>query len=78
MNSSALIVVDVQNAFIEHGTLPVPNGKEEILVINRIVKAFQNIVITQDRHAEGHSSFASAHTNKKPYDVIELPYGEQV
>ena len=41
MNSSALIVVDVQNAFIEHGTLPVPNGKEEILVINRIVKAFQ-------------------------------------
>ena len=55
-----------------------PNGKEEILVINRIVKAFQNIVITQDRYVESHSSFASAHTNKKPYDVIELPYGEQV
>lgn len=78
MNSPALIVVDVQNAFIEHGTLPVPNGKEAIPVINRIAKAFQNIVITQDWHLEGHSSFASTHSNKKPFDVIELPYGEQV
>ena len=78
MNSPALIVVDVQNAFIEHGTLPVPNGKEVIPVINRIAKAFQNIVITQDWHVEGHSSFASTHANKKPYDVIELAYGEQV
>lgn len=78
MNSPALIVVDVQNAFIEHGTLSVPNGKEVIPVINRIAKAFQNIVITQDWHVEGHSSFASTHANKKPYDVIELPYGEQV
>ena len=78
MNSPALIVVDVQNAFIEHGTLPVPNGKEVIPVINRIAKAFQNIVITQDWHVEGHSSFASTHANKKPFDVIELAYGEQV
>lgn len=78
MNSPALIVVDVQNAFIEHGTLPVPNGKEVIPVINRIAKAFQNIVITQDWHVEGHSSFASTHANKKPFDVIELSYGEQV
>lgn len=78
MNSPALIVVDVQNAFIEHGTLPVPNGKEVIPVINRISKAFQNIVITQDWHVEGHSSFASTHANKKPFDVIELAYGEQV
>lgn len=78
MNSPALIVVDVQNAFIEHGTLPVPNGKEVIPVINCIAKAFQNIVITQDWHVEGHSSFASTHANKKPFDVIELAYGEQV
>lgn len=78
MNSPALIVVDVQNAFIEHGTLPVPNGKEVIPVINCIAKAFQNIVITQDWHVEGHSSFASTHANKKPFDVIELSYGEQV
>lgn len=43
MNSPALIVVDVQNAFIEHGTLSVPNGREVIPVINRIAKAFQNL-----------------------------------
>jgi len=78
MNSSALIVVDVQNGFVEHGSLPVPNGKEVIPVINRIAKAFQNIVITQDWHVEGHSSFASSHPNKKPFDVIEQSYGEQV
>ena len=40
MDYSALIVVDVQNAFIEGGTLPVPHGAEVVPVINRIAPVF--------------------------------------
>jgi len=78
MDYSALIVVDVQNAFIEGGTLPVPHGAEVVPVINRIALVFENIIITQDWHVAGHISFASSHPNKKPFDTIQLSYGEQV
>ncbi|MFM7801500.1 MAG: bifunctional nicotinamidase/pyrazinamidase [Limnohabitans sp.] len=77
-DNSVLIVVDVQNCFIEGGTLPVAKGSEVVPVINRISKAFDNIVITQDWHTQGHASFASAYTGKKPFETTELSYGTQV
>jgi len=77
-DASALIVVDVQNCFIEGGTLPVAKGSEVVPVINRISKAFENIVITQDWHTQGHASFASAYTGKKPFETTNLSYGTQV
>jgi nicotinamidase/pyrazinamidase len=75
--TAALIVVDVQNCFIG-GTLPVPHGEEVVPVINRIAPAFENVVLTQDWHTAGHSSFASTYPGKKPYDTIQLGYGTQV
>jgi len=75
---SALIVVDVQNCFITGGTLAVKGGEEVVAVINRIAGAFQNVVMTQDWHTPGHVSFASSHAGKKPFDMIQLPYGQQV
>jgi nicotinamidase/pyrazinamidase len=77
-SSSALIVVDVQNCFVDGGTLPVAHGVEVIPVINGIAPLFENIVVTQDWHTKGHSSFASSHQGKKPFDVVSLPYGQQV
>jgi nicotinamidase/pyrazinamidase len=77
-SSSALIVVDVQNCFVDGGTLPVAHGAEVIPVINGIAPLFENIVVTQDWHTKGHSSFASSHQGKKPFDVVSLPYGQQV
>jgi nicotinamidase/pyrazinamidase len=77
-SSSALIVVDVQNCFVDGGTLPVAHGAEVIPVINGIAPLFENIVLTQDWHTKGHSSFASSHHGKKPFDVVSLPYGQQV
>ena len=74
----ALIVVDVQNGFIEGGGLPVAGGAEVVPVINRLAPAFENIVITQDWHPAGHASFASSHAGRKPYDMATLHYGEQV
>jgi nicotinamidase/pyrazinamidase len=75
---SALIVVDVQNCFTPGGSLAVGKGDEIIPLINRIAKAFQNVVLTQDWHTANHVSFASSHAGKKPFDVIDLPYGKQV
>jgi nicotinamidase/pyrazinamidase len=75
---SALIVVDVQNCFVTGGTLPVTKGEEVVPVINRIAKAFDNIVLTQDWHTRGHASFASSHAGKKPFETTKLSYGTQV
>ncbi len=73
-----LLVVDVQNDFCPGGALAVPGGDAVVPLINRLGRAFTNIVLTQDWHPPDHRSFASAHPGKQPYDVVELPYGPQV
>ena len=75
---SALIVVDVQNCFTPGGSLAVNKGDEIIPLINRLAKAFQNVVLTQDWHTPGHVSFASSHPGKKAFESVELPYGKQI
>ena len=75
---AALIVVDVQNCFVDGGTLPVKGGADVVPIINGLAKAFDNIVITQDWHTPGHASFASAHAGKKPFETAQMPYGTQV
>ena len=74
----ALIIVDVQNCFVSGGTLAVPHGEEVVPVINRLAPSFQNVILTQDWHMPGHTSFASSHPGRKPYDTIRLGYGDQV
>lgn len=76
--ASVLLVVDVQNCFLPGGSLAVKNGDEVIPVINRLAEAFANVVLTQDWHTPGHISFASSHPGKKPFEVIRLPYGDQI
>ncbi len=79
MNSNAvLIVVDVQNGFMPSGGLPVPRGDEVVPVINAVAQQFANVVLTQDWHPAGHASFASHHVAKNPYDIMKMPYGDQV
>jgi nicotinamidase/pyrazinamidase len=76
--TEALIVVDVQNCFIPGGTLPVQKGDEIVPLVNDLAKRFQLVVITQDWHTPGHISFASTHAGKKPFEMVKLPYGDQV
>jgi nicotinamidase/pyrazinamidase len=76
--SAALIVVDVQNCFLDGGTLAVKGGNEVIPVINKLATAFENIVVTQDWHTAGHASFASSYAGKKPFETTRLGYGQQV
>lgn len=75
---NALLIVDVQNDFCPGGALEVPHGDQVVPVINRLSEHFDNIVQTQDWHPEGHSSFASSHSEKDPFSVTEMPYGKQV
>ncbi|MEC8196816.1 MAG: bifunctional nicotinamidase/pyrazinamidase [Pseudomonadota bacterium] len=76
--SSALIVIDVQNDFCPGGALAVPEGDQIVEGINALMDDFDTVVLTQDWHPEGHSSFASSHEGKTPYEVIDMPYGPQV
>ena len=76
--NAALLVIDVQNCFLPGGSLAVKDGDQVVPVINRIAKAFANVVLTQDWHTPAHVSFASSHAEKKPFDLIDLPYGKQV
>jgi nicotinamidase/pyrazinamidase len=77
-DSSALLVIDVQNCFLPGGSLAVKDGDQVVPVINRLAKGFANVVMTQDWHTAGHVSFASSHAGKKPFETIDLSYGKQV
>jgi len=77
-DASALLVIDVQNCFLPGGSLAVKEGEQVVPVINKISKAFANVVMTQDWHTPGHASFASTHQGKKPFETTKLSYGTQV
>jgi nicotinamidase/pyrazinamidase len=77
-DASVFLVIDVQNCFLPGGSLAVKDGDQVVPVINKLAKGFANVVMTQDWHTEGHVSFASSHDGKKPFDIIDLPYGKQV
>jgi nicotinamidase/pyrazinamidase len=74
----ALIVIDVQNDFCPGGALAVPDGDAVVPVINGMMDRFDAVILTQDWHPAGHSSFASSHADASPYDMIDMPYGAQV
>jgi nicotinamidase/pyrazinamidase len=73
----ALICVDLQNDFCPGGSLPVKEGRDIGVLINRIQKNFDFVVATQDWHPKDHLSFASNH-KKKPGEVIDLDGLKQV
>ncbi len=74
----ALIVIDVQTDFCPGGALAAPSGDEIVAPNNALMDEADAVVLTQDWHPAGHSSFASAHPGKAPYDLTEMPYGAQV
>ena len=71
------LVIDVQNDFCPAGPLAVADGDAVISPIHRVAPRFGHIVLTQDWHPAGHSSFASAHAGKHPFEQIEVSYGMQ-
>jgi nicotinamidase/pyrazinamidase len=74
----ALIVIDVQNDFCPGGALAVPEGDQIVPGVNALMAEAESVILTQDWHPAGHSSFASSHAGASPYDMTEMPYGPQV
>ena len=74
----ALIVIDVQNDFCPGGALAVVDGDSIVDGINTLMAEADCVVLTQDWHPAGHSSFASTHEGKQPFGTVEMPYGTQV
>lgn len=76
--TAALLVIDVQNDFCPGGALAVPGGDEIVPQINGFMLYFKDVILTQDWHPAGHSSFASSHPGKAPFETVEMAYGTQV
>ena len=58
-----LLLIDVQNDFLENGALPIPNSNSIITPINQLIKSFRKhnhfVWATADNHPQHHISFAS-------------------
>lgn len=74
----ALVVIDPQNDFCPGGALAVAEGDSIMQPINEMMGAFDLVILTQDWHPEGHSSFASSHDGAAPFSLTDMPYGPQV
>lgn len=75
--ADVLVVVDVQNDFCVGGNLAVPQGDDVVPIINNLARTFRHVVLTQDWHPPGHSSFASSHPGREAFEQVEMPYGPQ-
>ena len=76
-DDDVLLVIDVQNDFCPGGALAVADGDAVVPVINGLADRFAHVVLTQDWHPPGHSSFASLHPGMAPFETIAIPYGQQ-
>ena len=76
--SEAFLVIDVQNDFCPGGALAVLEGGEIVQPVNEAMDNFDLVVLTQDWHPQEHKYFASSYENKKPFDTVEMFYGDQV
>ena len=74
---TALLVIDVQNDFCPGGALAVPGGDEVVPLINHLIQLHEHVILTQDWHPAGHSSFAASHAGRTPFSTTTLSYGEQ-
>jgi nicotinamidase/pyrazinamidase len=81
-SKSALIIVNVQKAFLPGGSMGVLNGKSDaknqsLMMINNINALidsgrFDYHIYVQDAHPHDHTSFASSREGAKPFQVVDI------
>jgi nicotinamidase/pyrazinamidase len=76
--NEALVVIDVQNDFCPGGALAVADGAAIVAGINALMDEFRAVILTQDWHPAGHSSFVTSHWGRRPFEEVEMSYGHQV
>lgn len=84
LDKSALIIVDVQKAFLPGGSMAIlskenvsNSKKKSVMMINNInnlieSNKFDYHIYVQDSHPDNHVSFASTYKSAKPFQVIDL------
>lgn len=72
----ALLVIDVQNDFLERGSLAVENGDEIVPGIVELLDTrkyhWGAVAYSGDWHPKDHISFASNHADAKPFELVEF------
>lgn len=68
----ALLLIDIQNDFLEGGALEVPEGNAVLPIANQLLQKFDYRFATQDWHPHNHGSFASQHPEQNLFDVIDF------
>lgn len=77
LEKAALLVIDVQNGFIDW-ELPVAGGAEVVPLINGLLPRFEVVIASQDWHPARHGSFASQHEGALPFQLGTLSGAPQV
>ncbi len=77
-DTTALMIIDVQNDFCPGGALAVDGGDQIISQVNAMQRDFSVCVLTQDWHPADHSSFADNQPGHEAFSLIDMPYGPQV
>lgn len=73
-----LLIVDLQNDFVEGGALAVTGGMELVPIANELQKQFELVIATQDWHPGNHSSHACNHPGRQPGELIHLDGHPQI
>jgi nicotinamidase/pyrazinamidase len=60
----ALLIVDLQNDFLDGGALEVKGSVNLIHLINGLMEKFPLVLASKDWHPKGHCSFVSSHSEK--------------
>jgi len=76
-NKSCLLCIDIQNDFLDGGSLAVPNGNEVIPIINKLLPQFDLVIFTKDYHDWEMDAFASTHEGAQPFDKYTNKQGEE-
>ncbi len=74
---TALLILGIQNDFMQSGALTVPDAESLIPLINALIPKFPLVIAVQDWHPADHVSFASNHAGKHPGDIVMVAGHEQ-
>ena len=77
MNNSALIILGLQNDFLEGGSVAVPESLQIIFSINKFKRKFNNVIFIKDWHQKNHSSFKN-YEGKWSTHCIQDTFGSEL
>lgn len=74
----ALLLIGLQNDYLDGGALAVPDGDAVIPVANQLQGVFRLVVATQDWHPAVHRSFAANHPGRVAGELAKWGKFEQI